>query len=113
MKKKTPKNDWAAQIADLAQVVDRVAFQPTPTGYQHTLAPTAPGAPLAVIKAKARAKDGATPVLVRMPAETLERVKALTVGSHTVAIGALADWALDYLESTQQAIEVNEKQRSG
>lgn len=86
-----------------------MAFQPTPAAFKHTLAPAAPGAPLAVVKAKVRAADGATGVLVRMPAETLERVKAFTVGSHTVAIAALADWALDFLESTQQAIEVAEK----
>ncbi|HGM7348746.1 TPA: hypothetical protein ACKP7M_003167 [Stenotrophomonas maltophilia] len=107
-KKTTP--DWASQLAGVAPVVEQVAFKPTAAAFQHTLAPAGPGAPRAVVKAKVRAgDDNPTNVLVRVPAVTLERLKALTVGSHTVSIVALADWALDYLEQTGQAIETNER----
>lgn len=111
--KKTPaktKPDWAGKLGGLAPTIEKVSFQPTAAAFAHTLAPAAPGAPLAVVKAKVRASQGSQAVLVRVPTATLDRLKALTVGPHTVSIGALADWALDYLEATGQAIEINEKE---
>lgn len=110
--KKTPTKkaapSWADRLDAVSPVVEQVAFKPTAAGFVHTLAPASPDAPRAVVRAKVRAKDsGAT--LVRLPNATLERLKSLTVGSHTVAIAALADWALDYLEQTGQAIETAEK----
>ncbi|WP_225766751.1 hypothetical protein [Stenotrophomonas sp. Marseille-Q4652] len=107
--KKTPMS-WAQKLEGLAPTIEKVAFQPTAAAFDHKLHPAAHGAPRAVVKAKVRAAQGAQGVLVRVPTATLERLKAHTVGSHTVSIVALADWALDYLEQTGQAIETNEKE---
>ena len=113
--KKTPKakpaaTNWADKLGAVGPTIEQVTFQPTQAAFAHTLTPAAPGAPRAVVKAKVRAAQGAAGVLVRVPTSTLDRLKALTVGNHTVTLVALADWALDYLEATGQAIETNEKE---
>ena len=113
--KKTPKSkpaatNWADKLGAVGPTIEQVTFQPTQAAFAHTLAPAEPGAPRAVVKAKTRSADGVKPVLTRIPLATLNRLHDLTVGSHTVAIAALVDWALDYLEATGQAIETNEKE---
>jgi len=105
------KPDWAAQLDAMEPVVGAVAFKATDAAFDHTLAPAGAGAPLAQINAKVRAAagNGVTNVLVRVPNDTLERIKTHVVGSHTSAIVALADWALHYLEETGQTLVVREK----
>lgn len=104
-----PAQDWAAGLDALAQVVQRESFQPTQAAFQHApLVPVSHG-PAFISRASVRAKDGASQVLVRVPDALTARLAAHTVAPKSVALAALADWALDHLLATGQQLTTTDK----
>ncbi|EML7991547.1 hypothetical protein WAA24_004333 [Stenotrophomonas maltophilia] len=110
---KKPSTDWAAELGNLGNVAEEVAFKQTSAAFDHELSMRGPGAPLAQVQAKIRAGagSGVTNVLVRVPNDTLERIKTHVIGSHTSAVAVLADAMLDYLESSGQTLVSREKDK--
>lgn len=94
-KNKSKAEDWMKD--DAADAASTVAFsesKPTRSCFRLTKRPGNPG-----VQVFAHARGPTSGVLVRMPRQTLARLKKLSKGGHTVAIAAIVEQALDEIEA--------------
>jgi len=88
------KEDWMTDdAADAASTVAFASSKPTRSCFRLTKRQGEPG-----VQVFAQTRGPTTGLFMRMPRQTLARLKKLSKGGHTVAIAAIVEQALDEIE---------------
>ena len=107
--KKEKAADWHADLDDFAATAKQTVFKPRTGLFRFSTAGKGTGQSLAVVvNAKIR-EDGypARRVLLRIPEQMNERLKDQVSGPVTVALVALAEWALEQLEERREILVID------
>ena len=102
---------WMDNLDEFSATARGTVFKPKTTLFKFSTAGKGTGQALAVVvNAKIRAdEDAARKVLVRIPAELDARLKEKTSGPVTVALVALAEWALEQLDERREILTIENK----
>lgn len=102
---------WMDDLSGFAETARGTVFKPKTSLFKFSTAGKGTGQGLAVVvNAKIRAEeDAARKVLVRIPAELDARLKEKTSGPVTVALVALAEWALEQLDERREILTIENK----
>lgn len=109
--KKGKPGGWLDDLAGFAETARETVFKPKDGLFRFSSAGKGTGQGLAVVvNAKIRAEeDAARKVLVRIPAELDARLKEKVSGPQTVALVALAEWALEQLDERREILTIDNK----